>query len=131
MTIFLLWGKDGTYLLQSRWKEELLCIFQLVDQPFFLKFVFPGNVEHVIHLWITPHTGRLVYTDYPNTIIPQHYICGTLLWLHYMIMSETAVFLGRMIGCFSAFVNLNFLIHPPTCMRLLLSRNGSSWVIVL
>ena len=38
--LFFGWGKDQTYLLHSWQKEELMCIFQLVDQPFFENLFF-------------------------------------------------------------------------------------------
>ena len=56
---------------------------------------------------------------------------ATLWWLHWMIILETAHFLGRMTGWFSSSVKFDFLKLPPTRRMPLLSRNGSNWLIPL
>ena len=117
--------KRGTSLHISNGKSDI-----------FWKIVFSRSLRHVTHLLITPHTAAFVLVIQIPLLLKWFRVSplalsAALLWLHWIITSETVLFLGRMTGCCSAYVKLDFLNLPSTRMILSLSRNGSSWSTLL
>ena len=101
----------------------------------FWKLVLSQSLQHATHLWITLvqlglHWLSKCHYSFNWFRVSPLAPCVTLLWLHWIIMSETSLFLGRMTG-WSASVKLDFLNLPPTRMILSLSRKGSSWLMLL
>ena len=138
VTFFRWWGKGRTYLLHSRWKEELLYIFQLVDQPCFENLFSRFSLKlATCNTYVNYSLYNCICTDCPNTIIlqviqsqPSCTICNTIMARLDDYVRDCAFF-QRMTGCCSASAELDFLNLPPTRMILWLLRNGSSWLILL